>query len=130
MTRSKQHPSPHLSRRGLIKASLLGAATAPGVNWLASAHADTLFPLEPQALQALAIKVTDALPAQVCQRACLSVSAHVQAAGLTGPSGMESLLQLLHRDDLAHGRVHELHGIGLSNTQIGVLAAMRQKVSA
>lgn len=129
MNASNQQPLPPLSRRGLIKASLLGA-TVPSVNWLASAHAETLFPLDPQALQALAIKVTDALPARLCQQACLAVSEHVKAAGQTGPIGTESMLQLLHRDDLAHGRVHDLHGISLSTTQIGVLAALRQKVSA
>lgn len=129
MTHSNQLPPPHMTRRGLIKASLFGAAL-PSVSWLESAHADTLFSLDPQALQALALKVTNALPAHVCQQACLYVASHLQTVGEAGPAGMESMLPLLHRDDLAHGRVHDLHGVTLSTTQIGVLAALRQKVSA
>ena len=126
MNESTKSPAARLGRRGLIKASVLGpvAISTAATGWFRPAQAHALFPVNDNTLLALAGKVLNALPADLVKLADRALSA--QVAGLAG-TAIDSVLQLLHRDDLVNGRVHDVHGIGFTHTQIGVLSTFMRK---
>ena len=113
-------------RRAALKASLALAASG-------YAFYDT----EPEVavlfgnscLSDLAQKVESALPKEVCAAALAHFRNGLTKLASPQLPDLSLSLKLLHREDLAAGRVHEIHGLSFSSTQVGYLVseARRQR---
>jgi len=101
------------TRRSLIKAALM----APSLPVLAQ---DTLgqqwFGMDRAALKTLALKVTQAVDQAVWQPAVVRLASQM--------ADWQATLALWHQDDLVQGRVIDVHGVVLSQTQLGLLASI------
>lgn len=109
-------------RRFALKASL--AISAWGYISSAAAAPEVASIFGVSCLSALAQKVESALPREVC----IAALDHFKSglAKLTDNQQPDLLLslQLLHREDLATGRVHEIHGLRFTSTQVGYLVSV------
>lgn len=78
-------------------------------------------------LSALAEKVESVLPREVCIAALNHFKSGL--AKLTDHQQPDLLLslKLLHREDLATGRVHEIHGLPFSSTLVGYLVSVARR---
>lgn len=109
------------SRRGLIKAALFGpVAAAPA--WASMPECEALFNAGSHDLIALAHKVMPEVPTGLRQSALKAVAKQLQQVGQ--PSAIATTLQLLHADDVAHGRTLSVYGVVFSHTQVGILASI------
>lgn len=101
------------TRRSLIKAALL----TPTVPVLAQANLGAQwFGINDAALHALADKVTQAVDPSVWQPAVAKLANQM--------TDWQATLSLWHQDDVAQGRVVDVHGLVFSQTQLGLLASI------
>lgn len=113
------------SRRSLIKAAVLAPVTIAPAWRVARAQAaqfESLFSLGSGALADLASKVLPELAQDIRQAALESVAKQIHVDGASVNN--DALLPLLHADDLAHARTVCVHGMVLSQTQVGILALL------
>lgn len=104
-----------ITRRHLIQASLA---------WMPAAHATALFTQAPDVMQLLAQKVVPVLPSAVCESSLQTLSQQIGPLSGMQDEAVRTALQLLHADDVAHARVHDVHGMTFSHTQIGILTSL------
>lgn len=113
-------------RRVALKASLAIAACGY-ISYETEPEVASIF--GSSCLRDLAKKVESALPSEVCAAALDHFKNGL--AKLTAPQqpDLSLSLKLLHREDLSAGRVHEIHGLSFSSTQVGYLVseARRQR---
>lgn len=120
---SRSLDNPFLSRRGALKASLIAPAAAMHGWSHATGFGSVLFNGVTVDLRELSQKVMAELPVSIGPFA-LRVLAK-QLAPLAGQSSasVDQALALLHADDVANARTHDIHGVCFSLTQLGVLAS-------
>ena len=91
----------------LVPSAPAWAQSTLGLQW---------FGMDDAALRQLAAKVTQAVAPSVWQPAVARLANQM--------SDWQATLALWHQDDLVQGRVVDIHGIGFSQTQLGLLASI------
>lgn len=117
---------PKVTRRRLLFAAV--AVPVSSVSGLAGIEVGSeLFQMDGPDLIQLSEKVLAELPTAVGS-ACLSaLSERLKHCADVPHDRLSEYFRLLHSDDLVNDRVHWIHGLAFSQTQIGVLQAILLK---
>jgi hypothetical protein len=106
------------SRRKLFEQ---GALALLGNSVFSNTHAAPDIGSHSAHLEALAKKISSALDHQTKQRLITDLSSQISSLTTHPADTLSETLHILHKDNLINGKVHVIHGLHFTETQIALL---------